>query len=268
MPASRTTWAPSARSRTWSTLATSQPARATSQRPGSTARRAGRRSAGRTASSAGISAANRAGVGTAAPTGNPPPTSSVSNDGSPPPSSARSASDRRTPSRHASTVRSPDPTWRWMPRHANGPSGPPPASMAAASSSSRIPNLLAQAPTARPACVSGLTSGFRRRSTSGRGRPGRPTPARRAYPASVAASTPDSMAIQRSGSPSAAARTAARRSASVLPIPSSVIRPFGTPARRATVHSPRETTLAPRPPGASGAVSRVTIAATSFALSE
>ena len=63
-----------------------------------------------------------------------------------------------------------------MPRHASGPSGPPPASMAAASSSSRIPNLLAPAPTARPACVSGLTSGFRRRSTSSRGRPASPEP--------------------------------------------------------------------------------------------
>ena len=165
---------PPPRSRTWSTRATSQPARATSQRPGSTARRAGRRSAGIAASERrhlggepGRASARRG------PTGNPPPTSSVSNDGSPPPSSARSASDRRTPSRQASTVRSPEPTWRWMPRQASGPSGPPPASMAAASSSSRIPNLLAQAPTARPAWVSGLTSGFSRRSTSGR-RPARP----------------------------------------------------------------------------------------------
>ncbi len=45
MPASRTTWRP-ARSRTWSTRATSQPARATRNRPGSIASRRGRRSAG------------------------------------------------------------------------------------------------------------------------------------------------------------------------------------------------------------------------------
>ena len=82
--------------------------------------------------------------------------------------------------------------------------------------------------------------------------------------ASAAASSADSTATQRSGSPAAAARTAARRSASVLPIPSSVIAAFGTPARRASAHSPRDTTLAPKP----RAASRATSAGRSFAFSE
>ena len=72
------------------------------------------------------------------------------------------------------------------------------------------------------------------------------------------------MATQPSGAPVAAARTAARRSASVLPIPSRVIRSFGRPARRAAAHSPRETTFAPNPRAATSA----TIAGTSFALTE
>jgi len=62
----------------------------------------------------------------------------------------------------------------------------------------------------------------------------------------------------------AAARTARRRSASALPIPSNVMRSFGTPARRAIAHSPLDTTFAPRP----RACTIPTIAATSFALSE
>ena len=78
------------------------------------------------------------------------------------------------------------------------------------------------------------------------------------------ASSGDSSAIQRSGEPSAAARAASRRSAGVLPTPSSVIRSFGTPARRASAHSPRETTFAPNPREATWAMT----AGTSFALTE
>ena len=114
MPASRTTIRPS-RSRTWSTRATSQPARATRNRPGSIARRVGRRSAGSASSSSGSSRANRSGRGPTSPnagTGNPPPTSSVSNSGRPPRSRATRASARRTASRQASTAPSCEPTWR------------------------------------------------------------------------------------------------------------------------------------------------------------
>ena len=67
-----------------------------------------------------------------------------------------------------------------------------------------------------------------------------------------------------SGASPAEARTASRRSASVLPIPSSVVRPFGTPARRAIAHSPRDTTLAPKP----RAVTSATISGMSLALTE
>jgi hypothetical protein len=47
-----------------------------------------------------------------------------------------------------------------------------------------------------------------------------------------------------------------------LPTPSKVIRSFGTPAREATAHSPRDTTFAPQP----AAARRPTTAVTSFAL--
>ena len=118
MPASRTTIRPS-RSRTWSTRATSQPARATRKRPGSTARRVGRRSGGTARRAARAARARTAPVADrrrrAAGTGNPPPTSSVSNSGRPPRSRATRASARRTASRQASTAPSCEPTWRWMP---------------------------------------------------------------------------------------------------------------------------------------------------------
>ena len=171
------------------------------------------------------------------------------------------ASALRTASRHASTAPSCDPTCRWMPRGRSGPSGPPPASIASPISVSVMPNLLAPDPTASPAWVSGVTSGFSRYRTSRR------SPAflvRRTARASAPASSGDSSAIQRSGEPSAAARAASRRSAGVLPTPSSVIRSFGTPARRASAHSPRETTFAPNPRAATCAMT----AGTSFALTE
>ena len=127
-----------------------------------------------------------------------------------------------------------------MPRQRTGPSAPPPASMTAPTSSGLTPNFETRDPVARPACVSGSTDGFSRTSASRRRRSGRPRAPRRVDAAasiaraSAAASSADSTAIQRSGSPAAAARTAARRSASVLPIPSSVIAAFGDagPARQ------------------------------------
>ncbi len=195
-------------------------------------------------------------------TGMPPPTSSVSKSGSPPPSSARRASARRTASRQASMELSCDPTCRWMPRQRIGPPGPPPASISAPTSSGLTPNFADREPVARPTWVSGSTAGLSRTSASRR-RSSWPAPAR-AIPASAAASSADSTAIQRRGSPSAAARTAARRSASVLPIPSRVMAAFGSPARRASDHSPRETTLAPNP----CAAIRATRAGRSFALRE
>ena len=256
MPASMTTWRPP-RSRTWSTRATSQPERATSARPGSMARRVGRRSPGIASSSVGSSRANLAGDGAGTPMGrigNPPPMSSVSNDAMVPRHRAVRASALRTASRQASTAPSCEPTWRWMPRGRSGPSGPPPAVIAAAISISVMPNLLDPAPTARPACVSGATSGLRRYRTSTR----RPRPARRARrrasDPSAPASSGDSSAIQRSGRPSAAARMAARKSAVVLPTPSRVMCSSGTPARRAAANSPRDTTFAPNPRAATAAM--------------
>jgi hypothetical protein len=87
--------------------------------------------------------------------------------------------------------------------------------------------------------------------------------ARRGGPRARASSV-DSMASHRIGLPSSADRTAARRSASVLPTPSKVTRELGTPARAATAHSPRETTFASKP---RSTTSR-TMPATSFALTE
>ena len=136
-----------------------------------------------------------------------------------------------------------------MPRARSGPSAAIPAT-AAVSSVSVMPNFEVPRPTARPACVSGVTSGFRRSRTSS------------ARPGAVAeAGAPGdgqqggdllglSTATHRSGSPSLAARTAARRSAAVLPMPSSVIRSLPMPARRAAAHSPDETTFAAEPRGA------------------
>ena len=92
-----------------------------------------------------------------------------------------------------------------------------------------------------------MTSGLSRTRTSSGGRAAPPETGAPGHAARTSASSADSMATQRSGSAVAAARTAARRSASVLPTPSSVIRSFGTPARRATAHSPRDTTFAPKP---------------------
>ncbi len=200
--------------------------------------------------------------------GNPPPTSRVSKSANPPRKRARVASARRTASRQASIAPSCEPTWTRRPRHLSGPPRPPPAAIAAASSSGASPNLLAPRPTARPRWVSGETSGLRRRRTSRRESEPGPEPSRapelRASRASTAASSTDSRATQRRGCRSAAARTAARSTASVLPIPSSVMRSSGSPARRARCHSPAETTLAPKPWPASEA----TTAGRSFALSE
>src|SRR5687768_5580957 len=218
--------------------------------------------------SGGSSRAKRAGDGVgwpSGPTGKPPPRSIVSNAPSLPRRSARVARLRRTASRQASTAPSWDPTWTWIPRATSPPPEPRVASIAAASSASVIPNFERPAPTARPGCVSGATSGFRRNRTSSDGRPPSPRPARFAILASTTDSSSDSTAIHRTGSPAAAARTTARRSASLLPTPSTVTRSFGMPARRASDHSPRETTLAP--PAAACAAAEIT-AGTSFALTE
>ena len=137
-----------------------------------------------------------------------------------------------------------------------------PASMAVASVSV-IPNFEAPAPTASPASVSGATSGLSRYSTSSAvGRRARDRAPSHARPAPrllgrFERDPPQRLAL-------AAARAAARRSASVLPMPSRVIRSSGTPARRASAHSPRETTFAPNPRAATAAMT----AGTSLALTE
>ena len=132
------------------------------------------------------------------------------------------------------------------------------------SSVSVMPNFAPAAPTARPAAVSGTTAGLRRNSTSSGGRSAVPRRARRAMAISASASSGDSIASQAGGVPAAVCRTARRRSASVLPIPSIVIRSCGTPARRAIAHSPPDTTFAPRP----NPCRTATTPATSFALTE
>ena len=268
MPASMTTWRPP-RSRTCRTRATSQPDRATSARPGSMARRAGRRPSGTLPKRSGSSRANRSGAGTGSSsgrTGKPPPTSSVSNVSRLPRRRPTTASPRRTASRHASTARSCEPTWRWTPRGRIAPSACVAShSTRPVASVSVMPNLDAPSPTASPAIVSGVTSGLSLTSTSSGGRPRRPRPARRAIAVSTSPSSADSRATHSSGfAPAPVERIAARRSASVLPTPSREIRSSGTPARRATAHSPRDTTLAPNP----REVTSATISGTSLALTE
>ena len=271
IPASSTTWrATSApgRSRTWRTRATSQPARATRKRPGSTTSRRGCRSTGIVSSSGASSRAKRSGRGPglpSGPTGKPPPRSSVSKRSSPPRSRPSSARPRRTASRHASTAPSWEPTWRWIPRGTSAPSASAATrSTEDVSSVSVIPNFELAAPTASVAAVSGTTAGLRRNSTSSGGRSAVPKRALRAMAISASASSGDSIASQAGGAPVAAWRTARRRSASVLPIPSIVIRSCGTPARRAIAHSPPDTTFAPRP----NPCSTATTPETSFALTE
>ena len=231
IPASMTTCRPP-RSRTWRTRATSQPARATSARPGSIARRLGRRSAGTASSRAGSSRAKRSGAG---------PDSSSGEDREPATDvervevrRARRRAARRPrghAGRHPATRRprrSCDPTCRWTPRGRTAPAACELIhSTSPVASVSVIPNFDPPSPTARPAMVSGVTSGLSRTRTSRAGRSPRPSPARRAIRVTTSASSADSRATHRSGDPVAAARTAARRSASVLPTPSSVIRPFG-----------------------------------------
>ena len=144
------------------------------------------------------------------------------------------AGNRRAGGRHAAGSR------RRRASRATRP-GRSPRSRSSRTSTSR-------SPTARPGRVSGATSGLSRTSTSSAGRSPLPSPARRAIRVRTSASSADSRATHARGvRPAAVERTASRRSASVLPTPSSVIRSFGTPARRAIAHSPRETTLAPNP---------------------
>jgi hypothetical protein len=267
MPASTTTMRPP-RSRTWRTRATTQPARATSARPGSIARRMGRRSPGTVASRSGSSRGEPGGVGdgsSAGSTGNPPPTSSVSNSGLP---GRRSPTNRETaPDGIAPRIDGPElradveldatsadrvAAVRADPLDDAGGLGLGEAELRRAGADRQTRQRL------------GVTSGLSRTSTSSGGRPFRPRPARRARSVSASASSADSMATQRSGSPFAAARTAARRSASVLPTPSSVSPGVWHAARRATAHSPRETQLAPKP----RSVTSATTATTSLALIE
>ena len=258
IPVSRTTAARRDRAR-GGRDPTSQPARATRKRPGSTAQRSGRRSAGivledgRDLAGEPRRARDRLAGGA---TGKPPPTSSVSKAGSPPRTKPMSARQRRTASRQASMAPSCEPTCRWIPR-GRTERLPAARSTASVSSVSVIPNFDAPAPTARPACVSGATSGFERKRTSSGGRR-RPVPARRIGERDQRA--PAHRPIRRPPTPVASHRLRPgprpRRSASVLPTPSSVIASFGTPARRAIAHSPAETTFAPRPRPASRADDR------------
>ena len=133
-------------------------------------------------------------------TGKPPPTSSVSNAASPPRSRPTTARPRRTASRHASTARSCEPTWRWIPRGRSAPSPWLPShSTSAVASVSVNPNFDAPSPTASSAMVSGTTSGLSRTRTSSGGRAPTPSPARRAMRVRTSASSADSSATHMSG---------------------------------------------------------------------
>ena len=263
MPASRMTWRP-ARSRTWSTRATSQPARATSARPGSIASRVGRRSAGIAASNAGSSRAKCSGVGDGSPsgrTGKPPPRSTVSNVSIEPRQSAASASALRTASRQASMAPSCDPTCRWMPRGRSGAVRRPAAGL------DRLADLRLGHAELRAA-------GPDRETGQGLGRDVRVDPVQdvdRRRPGAPGGPGQRRRLVHRfEGHPGQRGAIAARPGPprggrpAVLPIPSSVMRSFGTPARRARAHSPRETTFAPNPRSATAPIT----AGTSFALTE
>ena len=160
-------------------------------------------------------------------TGNPPPTSSVSNAIEPAPDSATSASARRTPSRQASIAPSCDPTWRWMPR-GRGPRRRREAVDRLGQLRLGQAELRPPRPTARP--IVRLGGDVRvepaedvERSAQA---PARDNPAgHRELVGRLDGEPEQRVAV-------AAASTAARRSASVLPTPSSVMRPFGTPAAR------------------------------------
>ena len=253
MPASMTTWRPP-RSRTCRTRATSQPDRATSARPGSMARRAGRRPSGTLARRSGSSRANRSGAGhrlvlrqdrEAAADVERVERVEV----------AAQEADHREPAPHrvapgvdrarAATRRGGGPRAAGSRR----PRASPSHSTRPVASVSVMPNLDAAIADGQPGDRLRRDLGVEpdqhveRRpaappqtgAAGHRGQRPRPRPA-------------DSRATHSSGfAPAAVERIAARRSASVLPTPSREIRSSGTPARRATAHSPRDTTLAPKP---------------------
>ena len=233
IPASMTTWRPP-RSRTWRTRATSQPARATRARPGSIARRAGRRSSGTASSSAGSSRAKRSGLGTdlverqdREPAADVErverrqPAAEEPHDGQPAP-------DRVAPRVHGTELRADVQVDAARPDRAVGVRGDP----------FDEPGRLGLGhPELRRAIADG-EPGDRL------GRHVRVEPHEDVERRPIAASEPgpprhpgDDLRLvgrfegdpEERASRSAAARTAARRSASVLPTPSSVIRPSGDP---------------------------------------
>ena len=248
MPASRMTWRPP-RSRTWSTRATSQPARATSARPGSIARRVGSPFLGdRLEQRPGARGRSAPGSGDGSSVGTDrEPAAEVDRverlDRAAPQRGQRERlADRVAPGVDRTELRPDVEVDAARAERAVGP----------ATGLDRRPDLgLGHAELGGPGPDGEArhASRARRPGSAGTGRR-RAAPAflvRRTATASASASSGDSSAIQRSGAPAAAARAAARRSAGVLPTPSSVIRSFGTPARRASAHSPRETTFAPNP---------------------
>ena len=186
IPASMTTCGPP-RSRTWSTLATSQPERATSARPGSIARRRGRRSSGMPSSSVRQLASEPVGSGRrlveAAGPGSRHRHRACRTSGGPPRSSADDAPARAGPRR----ARRPRPgaATRRAGARPRGRTAPPAwsdsHSTRPVASVSVSPNLEAPSPTSRPGIGLGrCTSGLSRTRTSSAGRPRRPSPARRA----------------------------------------------------------------------------------------
>ena len=127
----------------------------------------------------------------------------------------------------------------WMPRRRS-----PPRQRSLAARSSRSPalrpNLLSPARPPGQGWSPGSTSGFNRRRTgSSRSPPSSDVRRRSCSSESRWSSSADSTATHRRGAPAAAWSTAASRSASVLPTPSRVVQPAGTPAERALAHSPQ-----------------------------
>ena len=233
MPASSTTWRPP-RVRTWSTRATSQPARATRNRPGSIARRRGRRSAGIASSSAGSSRANRAGSRRRlAERRDREPAADVERVERPssPPRSRASEREPAPDARRATRRPRPAATRRGGGCRAAEPPVEP-ANASTAVGQLGLGHAELEPPRADREGVMGLGRDLRvqpeqdveRRSSPPAEPPREPRPGRPAR-------RPTRPRPRAAASPRRGRGTAARRSASVLPTPSSVIRSFGTPAR-------------------------------------
>ena len=205
------------------------------------------------------------GVGSAGgKTGKPPPTSSVSKSSGSPRRRATTARPRRTASRHASTARSCEPTWRWTPRGRIAP----PALAERADDAGRLRLGHAELGRPGPDGEAGDRLGRHVRVEPDEDVERRPaavpeTGARGPW-RRTSASSADSSATHASGVPRCGRAHGAPQVGVGLADALERDPVVGDARRRATAHSPRDTTLAPKPRAATSA----TIAGTSLALTE